>query len=97
MSRPSSYAARKPRNVITVPDAPNSAFSPDDDVPAMRSETVCPFASFICDAIVRIQISSYSAFSSRFNSRATSFGMRNVSPAGRIASCASCAFFTLRS
>ena len=24
-------------------------------------------------------------------------GMRNVSPAGRIASCASCAFFTLRS
>ena len=27
---------------------------------------------------------------------ATSPGVRNVSPAGRIASCASCAFFTLR-
>ena len=27
-SRPSSYAARKPRNVITVPEAPNSASRP---------------------------------------------------------------------
>ena len=83
--------------MITVPDAPNSAFSPDDDVPAMRSDTVWPAASFICDAIVRIQISSYSASSSRFSSPCTSFGVRNASPAGRIASCASCAFFTLRS
>jgi hypothetical protein len=44
--------------VITVPDTPNSAFSPVEDVPAMRIVTVCPAASFICDAIVRIQISS---------------------------------------
>ena len=32
--------------------------SPVFDSPAIRSETVCPCASFICDAIVRIQISS---------------------------------------
>ena len=57
-SRPSSYAARKPRNVITVPDAPNSAVSFAFESPAIRSETVCPCASYICEAIVRIQISS---------------------------------------
>ena len=58
--------------MITVPDAPNSACSPPDDVPAMRSDTVCPCASFICDAIVRIQISSYIAYSSRVSSPCTS-------------------------
>ena len=74
-------AARKPRKVITVPEAPNSTFSPsleaaaaepptpgDEtatpsaspglEAAAIRSETVCPWASFIWDAIVRIQISS---------------------------------------
>ena len=82
---------------MTVPDAPNSVSSPADEVPAMRSDTVWPAASFICEAIVRIQISSYSASSSRFSSPASCFGVRNASPAGRIASCASCAFLTLRS
>ena len=83
--------------MITVPEAPNSASSPEDDVPAMRSETVWPFASAICEATVLIQISSYRRCSSRVSSRSTSCGVRKTSPEGRTASCASCAFFTLRS
>ncbi len=83
--------------MITVPDAPNSAVSLALDSPAIRSETVCPCASFICEAIVRIQISSYRACSSGESSERTSCGVRKRSPEGRIASCASCAFFTFRS
>ena len=44
--------------MITVPDAPSSTSSPDDDAAAMRSDTVCPRASAICEAIVRFQMSS---------------------------------------
>ena len=82
---------------MTVPDVPNSASSPAEDVPTMRMETVWPFASAICDASVRFQISSYSRSSSLPSSRETWSGVRNESPAGRIASWASCAFLTLRS
>ena len=41
-----------------MPEAPNSTFSSSVDSAAIRSETVCPCASFIWDATVRIQISS---------------------------------------
>ena len=44
--------------MITVPEAPNSTASAALDSAAIRSETVCPCASFICEAIVRIQINS---------------------------------------
>jgi hypothetical protein len=44
--------------VITVPEAPNSTVSPLLESPAIRSETVWPCASFIWEAMVRIQISS---------------------------------------
>ena len=43
---------------MTVPEAPNSTFSPPDEVAPMRSETVCPRASSICEASVRFQIRS---------------------------------------
>jgi hypothetical protein len=55
-----------------------------------------PRASDICDATVRFQTRSYNLSSSALSSRATCSGVRKLSPAGRIASCASCAFFTLR-
>ena len=42
----------------------NSTDSPVVASAAMRSETVSPLASFICDAMVRFQISSYSLASS---------------------------------
>ncbi len=61
----------------------------------MRTETDSPVASGIWLAIVRFQINSYSAASSLPTSRDTWAGVFHVSPAGRIASCASCAFFTL--
>ncbi len=54
-----------------------------------------PIASFIWDATVRFQISSYRRNSSLC--RPVSAGVRNASPDGRIASCASCAFLTLLS
>ncbi len=95
-STASTYARRKPGKLIVLPDAPNSATSPDPAVPDSRSDTVWPRASAICEAMVRRQISSYSRNSSRPSSPATSPGVRKVSPAGRTASCASCAFFTLR-
>ena len=57
-SRPSTYAARNPRNVITVPDAENSASRPVGVVVPRRSETVSPLASAICEATVRFQIRS---------------------------------------
>ena len=52
-----------------------------------------PSASFIWEAMVRIQISSYSRNWSPV-SRVCA-GVRKVSPAGRMASCASWAFLTL--
>ena len=45
---------------------------------------------------MRCQISSYSRNSSPLIDRATWPGVRKLSPAGRMASCASWAFFTLR-
>ncbi len=45
---------------MTLPVAPNSARSPAVEVPATRTDTDSPVASFICEATVRCQISSYS-------------------------------------
>ena len=69
---------------------------PSAVVAASRSVVVAIFASAIWEATVRFQIRSYSASSSGFTCEATWPGVRKESPAGRIASCASCAFFTLR-
>ncbi len=81
---------------MTLPDAPNSARSLALLVPATRTETDSPVASFIWLATVRFHTRSYSLSSSLFRPpAATRCGVRNRSPAGRIASCASCAFFTL--
>ena len=60
---------------------------------SIRTVIDWPSASFIWEATVRIQISSYSRNWSPV-SRVWA-GVRKVSPAGRIASCASWAFFTL--
>ena len=57
-SRPSSYAARNPRNVMTVPLAENSATRASDAVAASRTDAVEPRASAIWLATVRFQISS---------------------------------------
>ena len=54
-----------------------------------------PRASFICDAIVRIQINSYSRSSSALSDPPTWSGVRKESPAGLIASWASWAFLAL--
>jgi len=78
------------------PDVVNTTASPAEDSPAIRTDTVVPTASAICEASVRCQISSYRRNSSDESWFATWPGVRNVSPAGRIASCASCAFLTLR-
>ena len=82
--------------MITVPAVPNSASRPSAAVAPSRTETVSPRASAICEATVRFQTSSYSAYSSRSSSPRTSSSVRKRSPAGRIASCASCAFLTFR-
>jgi hypothetical protein len=82
--------------VIVRPDAANVTSSPVAAVPAIRTVTVVPRASAICEATVLCQINSYSRKSSPSTSRAICPGVRNVSPDGRIASCASCAFLTLR-
>ena len=65
------------------------------EIARIRTEIELPTASVICEAMVRRQISSYSLNSSVDSSLATSPGVRKLSPAGRIASCASCAFLTL--
>jgi hypothetical protein len=44
--------------VITRPEAPNTTSSPVAAAPPSRIETLWPVASFICEATVRIQISS---------------------------------------
>ena len=76
------------------PDAANSTGRPSFVVAPSRTDTDSPRASVICEAIVRCQISSYSRNSCVFSWLRTSSGVRKVSPAGRIASCASCAFLT---
>ena len=91
----SSYAAKKPAKVMTEPLARKIVALPSL-VCASKSTRICNFlASAIWDATVRFQIKSYKANSSRESSGANSPGVLNVSPAGRIASCASCAFLVL--
>ncbi len=82
--------------MIVRPDAAKVQRSPEEAVPAIRRLSVVPLASAICDATVRCQISSYRRNSSASSCPATWPGVRKVSPAGRIASCASWAFLTLR-
>jgi hypothetical protein len=55
---------RNPWNVITRPLAENSQASPVAAVAEIRTDTDLPSASFIWEATVRIQISSYSRNSS---------------------------------
>ena len=57
-SVPSTYALRKPWKVITRPEAENTTSSPPVAAPPKRIETDWPTASCICEATVRIQISS---------------------------------------
>ncbi|SHU64697.1 Uncharacterised protein [Mycobacteroides abscessus subsp. abscessus] len=78
------------------PLAVNTTCSPEVAVPASRRLSVVPRASAICEATVRCQISSYKRNSSLSSDECNWPGVLKVSPAGRMASCASCAFFTLR-
>ncbi len=78
---------------MILPEAENSTSRPSAEVPPTRTVTDWPTASFIWEATVRIQISSYSLKSSPV--RPVSAGVRKRSPEGRTASCASCAFLTL--
>jgi hypothetical protein len=80
---------------MTRPLAANSASWPSGVVGAEPDGCGDAAASAICEATVRCQISSYSRSSSPDSSRASSPGVRKTSPDGRIASCASWAFFTL--
>ena len=43
---------------MTRPEAPNTTSRPSEAAPPIRTETDCPTASFICEATVRIQMSS---------------------------------------
>ena len=52
------FAERKPRKVMTVPDAVNSAVPASTVFPAMVTDAVEPRASAICEATVRFQIRS---------------------------------------
>ncbi len=79
--------------MIVRPDALNSTSSPADDLPPTFTVTDSPTASFIWEETVRCQISSYRRNMSPDSP--VSPGVRNSSPDGRIASCASCALFTL--
>ncbi len=78
---------------MTLPVALNSASRPSADRPPTFTVTDWPTASFICEATVRFQISSYSLNWSPVSP--VSAGVRKRSPEGRIASWASCAFLTL--
>ena len=80
-----------------MPDAENSTSRPSDAPAPSRTVVVASRASAIWEAIVRFQISSYSANSSALTRPASSPGRANESPAGRIASWASWAFLTFRS
>ncbi len=83
----------KPWKVIVLPEAVNSASRPSEARPPIFTVTLLPTASFIWEATVRFQISSYRRNWSPV--RPVSAGVRKRSPEGRIASCASCAFLTL--
>ena len=104
-----TYTSRNPGLVTTVPAAENSTScgpgapalpaswgaSSQFAVPPSRMVTVSPVASIIWLAIVRCQIRSYRRAASPPRS-VTPPGWGQFSPAGRTASCASCAFLTLR-
>ena len=77
---------------MTLPVALNSTVSPALEVPSIRTVTDSPTAFFIWEATVRFQMSSYKRNSGPDSPVCA--GVRNSSPAGRIASCASWAFFT---
>ena len=82
---------------MTVPEAPNStgrAAPSTVATPVSRTWALVPVASDICEATVRFQMRSYRRSSSPDSDRAASSGVRKVSPAGRMASCASWAFLT---
>lgn len=91
MVRPDAPNVQRPVSVIS-PVVASVIDSRCGSVAPMRTVTVSPTASFICEASVRLQISSYSRKASPLNP--VSAGAAKCSPAGRIASCASCAFFT---
>ncbi len=78
---------------MVLPEALNSTSRPSEAAPPIFTVTLLPVASFIWEATVRFQISSYSLNWSPV--RPVSAGVRKRSPEGRIASCASCAFLTL--
>ena len=80
---------------MTVPDAVNSAVPCSAVAAEIVTEAVDPRASAICDATVRFQMRSYSLNSLPRSTLLSSDGVRNVSPDGRIASWASCAFLDL--
>ena len=80
---------------MTVPDAVNSAVPASAVVPAIVTDAVEPRASAICDATVRFQMRSYSLKSLPRSTVLSSAGVLKTSPAGRIASWASCAFLLL--
>ena len=83
---------------MTVPLAPNSTSSPADDVaadaqrdgPALRVRHLRRDRAHPDQLVERELVARQLA-------AATCCGVRKESPAGRIASCASCAFLTLRS
>ena len=77
-----------------MPAVPNSASTPEAPTAPRRTATLSPTASAICEATVRFQMSSYRRAWSPGTAPATSSGSRNDSPAGRMASWASWAFFT---
>ncbi len=93
-SRPSSYTARKPGSITVVPLARNEASPPAMCGTANSTETVLSVAWIIWQATVRFQINSYSLRWSSLRNAATAFGVY-IAEVGRIASCASCAFFDL--
>ena len=78
----------------TVARAP-TAEAPAAMSPDSRRRTVSPVASVIWEATVRRHTISYTSASDFGNSRRTSSGWRNRSPAGRMASWASWALRTL--
>ncbi len=83
---------------MVLPDAENSASRPDVGALAPRTTLrLSPLASAIWEATVRFQMRSYTLASSDLapNAAWAADGSWNSSPAGRIASWASWAFFTL--
>jgi hypothetical protein len=79
----------KPTKVKTLPEAANTAVPWSSVSAEIRTLVRRPVAFFIWEARVRFQISSYRRYSSSPRAPLTLWGVRNASPAGRIASWAS--------